>query len=187
MKIIWSEEKIREEMKRLDRITSLNGAKLPILFNNSKYRLGCFFGGDEMYFQFSDFWFQDPEWTQESALDTIRHEYAHYMDQMLYGNYGHGKTWKACCSKVGARPKRLYNEQFEKYYKNRIKEQKATISEFDTYNIGDRIKHPMYETGKIIDIQGEGISKLVTIEFETGSKQFTLDWINRNCKRSVSA
>ena len=40
--MIWNEEMIRAELKRLDRKTGLNGAKLPIKFTHSKHTLGCF-------------------------------------------------------------------------------------------------------------------------------------------------
>lgn len=35
------------------------------------------------------------EGTDEEIIDTARHEYAHVMDWHVYGNHGHGPTWKA--------------------------------------------------------------------------------------------
>lgn len=55
----------------------------------------------------------------ESALDVIKHEYAHHMDHMIYGHGGHGSTWKLCCGIVGASPIRCYNESRADYYRQK--------------------------------------------------------------------
>lgn len=46
----WNEEMIRAEMKRLDRKTGLNGAKLPIKFTHAKHTLGCFHADEDNMF-----------------------------------------------------------------------------------------------------------------------------------------
>ena len=38
----WNEDTIREEIRRLDKITGLQGSVLPITFGNAKYTLGSF-------------------------------------------------------------------------------------------------------------------------------------------------
>ena len=40
---VWDEERIREEFKRLDNMTGLHGADLPITFGKAKHTLGCFY------------------------------------------------------------------------------------------------------------------------------------------------
>ena len=40
---VWDEERIREEFKRLDSMTGLHGADLPITFGKAKHTLGCFY------------------------------------------------------------------------------------------------------------------------------------------------
>lgn len=112
-KIIWSEDRIRAEIARLDRKTGGNGASLPITFSNAKHTLGQFGiidpkGAALMYFRFSHHWFQKPDWPEELALDTIRHEYAHYLNWIRFHGKGHDGTWKQCCRMVGARTERLY-------------------------------------------------------------------------------
>lgn len=37
---VWDEERIREEFKKLDSITGLHGANLPITFGKAKHTLG---------------------------------------------------------------------------------------------------------------------------------------------------
>ena len=98
-RIIWNEEEIRKELRRMDQLTGLSGATLPIRFNEAWATLGSYrlIGRKAGGFCFSNRYLQDPDFTPEEALDTIRHEYAHYMDYELYGNTGHGRTWKACC------------------------------------------------------------------------------------------
>lgn len=39
---VWDEKTIREEFKRLDSMTGLHGADLPITFGKAKHTLGCF-------------------------------------------------------------------------------------------------------------------------------------------------
>lgn len=73
----WTEADIREEMAKLDLKTGLNGAELPISFNNSKCTLGLYYSTNGGSFKFSNYYFQDPNWPIEAALDVIRHEYAH--------------------------------------------------------------------------------------------------------------
>ncbi|MBQ4045894.1 MAG: SprT-like domain-containing protein [Lachnospiraceae bacterium] len=101
---IWNEESIRQELRRLDHITGLHGAELPITFGKARSQLGSFHIDPKKRkpkkFHFSLFYFANPEWSRESALETIQHEYAHYMDYILYGQSGHGTTWRMCCRKT---------------------------------------------------------------------------------------
>lgn len=93
---VWDEERIREEFKKLDSITGLHGADLPITFGKAKHTLGCFYidtiNKKPKKFHFSLFYFGNPKWSEASALDVIRHEYAHYMDYMFNGNSSHGAS-----------------------------------------------------------------------------------------------
>ena len=88
MKNIWNEAAIRKEFARLDAKTGLKGATLPISFSNAKCTLGSYSSAGGGAFRFSRHYFDDPLWPIEEALDTIRHEYAHYMDHM--GIWQHG-------------------------------------------------------------------------------------------------
>ncbi|MBR4049526.1 MAG: hypothetical protein IKK09_03435 [Clostridia bacterium] len=185
MKSLWTESMIREEMAKLDNKTGLRGAELPITFNNAKCTLGLYCSNNGGSFKFSNYYFQDPEWPIESALDVIRHEYAHHMDHVLYGHSGHGSTWKICCRIVGATPIRCYNESRAEYYRQKhIKEDKLS-ERYDQYKIGDYIEHPKHGIGRIEDIFGEGVHRCVSIRFKNNDcKRFGLAWIDNNCQKS---
>lgn len=180
--MIWNEKRIRTELERLDSRTGLAGANLPITFGNAKGTLGMFSADKQMYFRFSNYWFQNPDWPEESALDVIRHEYAHYMDWELYGNSGHGRTWKACCVKVGAMPLRLYSEERSEYYRNVHRKEKELSRKYDCYKVGQAVRHPKFGEGVITAVTGEGISRIAEIEFEkVGCKRISIKWLDENC------
>ena len=80
----WPEERIRQELQRLDKLTGLNGNALPIKFTYSNYMVGSFHVYDKnQWFEFSRAYFEDPGTPEQANLDTIRHEYAHYMQQNM--------------------------------------------------------------------------------------------------------
>ena len=184
MKMIWNEETIRAELRRLDGITGLHGAELPITFGNARSTLGCFHSdsnGDEMRFYFSNFWFKKPDWPDASALDVIRHEYAHYMDWMLYGHCSHGPTWKACCVQVGAVPSRLYSEETNAFYQKKEAQEQALAQTLEAYGVGSRVVHPTFGTGVIQALESSGTSQIASIAFDAGTKRFPLAWVHQHC------
>jgi len=115
--ILWPEERIREELRRLDQKTGLHGAELPITYNRNHKCLASFYAG-ERKFAFSLCWFDNPDWAEEAARDIIRHEYAHYMNLERNGLKNHGPEWEACCREVGATPSPHYMsvDWFFKFY-----------------------------------------------------------------------
>ena len=184
MKKIWNEDSIREELAKLDSITGLSGAKLPIKFTNGRYYLACYHGDGEGRFSFSKRYFMDPEWAVEEALNTIRHEYAHYMDHVIYGNFGHGETWKICCAKVGASPIRCYKPWRNDYYNTKRVERETILIQMQAYQAGDCIIHPIYGEGRIKTITGEGVRQAVQVIFPTaGLKTLGLSWVSNNCQK----
>ena len=187
MKTKWDVAAIRKEMARLDKKTGLKGSERPISFNNAKATLGSYSSGSGGYFKFSNYYFQDPEWPDEEALDTIRHEYAHYMDHQLNGMMGHGASWKKCCIEVGANPLRCYDKERAHNYQRKHQEEDQLSSKLDTYRIGDRILHPRFGTGTIVEISGEAVKKTVVVEFnegkDPGRKKLALSWVEENCSR----
>ena len=74
MSTIWDEQSIREELAKLDLKTGLQGALLPINFNNAKCTLAMYSSQNGGKFTFSNYYFQDSNWPIEEALDVIRHE-----------------------------------------------------------------------------------------------------------------
>lgn len=141
-------------MAKLDKRTGLKGAELPISFNNARCTLGLYSSINGGSFKFSNCHFQDPNWPVEEALDTIRHEYAHHMDYVLYGHEGHGATWKLSCGIVGVLPIRCYNESRADFYRQKHLEESKKVEHDDTYNIGGKIDHPKYGVGVIEEISG---------------------------------
>lgn len=180
----WNEKAIRNEIARLDAKTGLEGAKLPIKFSNSKKTLGEYSSMNGGVFRFSNYYFRDSGWPEEEAIDVIRHEYAHYMDHMIYGKLGHGATWKHCCGIVGAFPIRCYDEKLAKYHQRRHEEEARLSVHYDSYHIGSHIEHPTYGIGVIKEITGESVSRRVNIDFpDTGLRTLSLAWVDKNCRR----
>ena len=136
MNNVWTEEGIQKELERLDAKTGMNGAGLPISFSNPKCTLGQYSSTDGGSFRFSNHYYQDSTWPVEEALDTIRHEYAHYMDHMdhiIYRNLVHGSTWKKCCVSVGALPIHYYNEKRAQYYQQKYAEEVKLLKHYNSY------------------------------------------------------
>lgn len=108
---MWTEEMIREEMRKLDEKTGLHGSELPIRFGKAKTSLACLVARDGKpdYFRFSRYYFDSPDFARGSAVETICHEYAHYMDVCRRGTSDHGKHWKACCEEIYDELNRCFN------------------------------------------------------------------------------
>ncbi len=177
----WTEGKIRNVLERLDTKTGLHGKDLPMYFTHSKHTLGMYSPKGEFYF--SDFYFKDPEFPDELALDVIRHEYAHYMDHILYGKIGHGKTWRACCIVVGAAPCRYCGNYRFEFYKRKNEKDKRIKKKSTSYVQGAHFFHPAYGNGKIILISGPEGNRYITVDFDNvGKKTLNLTWVVQNCK-----
>ena len=184
MKNIWNETAIRKEFARLDAKTGLKGATLPISFGNAKCTLGSYSSAGGGAFRFSRYYFDDPLWPIEEALDTIRHEYAHYMDHMVYGNMGHGATWKKCCIEVGALPIRCYSRERAKYYQDIHEAERKQVALLDHYRTGSLIMHPRFGRGRIVEIVGADINRYALVDFkDMETKKLSLTWVDKNCGR----
>lgn len=184
MKTIWNEATIRKEFARLDTKTGLKGATLPITFNNSKRTLGFYSISNGGAFRFSRYYYDDPSWPIEAALDIIRHEYAHYMDHMIYGNCGHGTTWKKCCTEIGALPIRCYSSERAKYYQDKHEAKRKEAEALDHFMVGSYIIHPRFGRGKIVEIVGVDVNRYALVDFiDMETKKLLLRWVKENCGR----
>ena len=186
MEPIFDEEMIRAELRRLDIKTGLHAADLPIKFGNAKCTLGRFSypSKDKLEFYFSNFYFQDPMHPVEEKLDTIRHEYAHYMDYMLNGSSSHGPSWKKCCRIIGAFPTRCFSKQRSDTYLKMHERERLQNEKYDKYVSGRKVIHPMFGEGIIVDIIGDGVSRIVTVSFGgIGIKKIAVSWIDSHCQR----
>lgn len=185
MNVIWNETRIRDEIKRLDQKTGLRGEDIPIVFGNAKHTLGsfCTQNGNAKQFRFSNYYFQNKDFPVEEAVDTIRHEYAHYMDFVINGKLGHSTSWKQCCIRIGALPTRLYSETRANYH--RLKHEKDRQAEYklEQFSLGTVIDHPRFGRGVILAVTGDGVSRVLQVEFsEYGQKMLGASWVLSNCK-----
>lgn len=184
---LWPEERIRRELRRLDRMTGLNGAELPIYYFRGKRRLAEYAGIVGRGFGFSVTYMDDPRWSEQSALDVIRHEYAHYMDHVQNGTEAppfHGAKWKACCRAIGCVPMRSYREDVEMGYKKKNLEAASTAIRCGAYEVGRSILHPSFGRGMIIEANGEGVYRILTVKFASvGNKRLGAEWVDKNCTK----
>lgn len=186
MELIFDEEMIREELRRLDRKTGLHGADLRIKFGKTRAKLGHFSyrDPDQLEFYFSNYYFLNPTHPVEEKLDTIRHEYAHYMDYMLNGSSSHGASWKRCCAVVGAFPARCFNQQRSNAFLQKHEKERQMNEKYDGYAPEDKIIHPAFGEGTIVEVIGEGVARIARVCFNgTDSKNLAISWIDANCKK----
>lgn len=188
MAVNWTADRIRTEIRRLDDMTGLSGAELAIRFTNGYSTVGCFHGDvhrdhTKMWFSFSNIYFKSTDFPEEMALNVIRHEYAHYLEWMTFGKGGHGPTWKVCCNQVGAPPVRLYQEQMEKYFQRKRREQDWESQELDQYRAGTGVLHPTFGLGTIREVKGQGPHRFFRIQFDppTGERTLIGSWVLKHC------
>lgn len=177
---MW-QSRIRNELKRLDAITGLQGANVPFTFFNRKNAFGMFVPGlGKMEFRFSKPLFEDPLLPDETKVDTIRHEYAHYMDYVQFGHCSHGPTWKRCCHTVGATPCKYYDEtELKEAYSKRLNANRQMDLQFGT---GTQITHPSFGVGKIVEVVGNDLQRIVRVKFADGICALSAKWLLENCK-----
>lgn len=179
------ERMIREECSRLDGLSHLDGAGLPIAFEYTATVYGDFNARDKR-FCFSVQSFADGE----NALDNIRHQYAHYMSCQLYGAVRpHGPEWKKCCVIVEAVPLPwLYRREEEaaspemKVYSGREnRDVTALISSSNREMVGCSIAHPKFGYGLITDVACKGGRRFARVYFgESVIKEIDLGWMENH-------
>ena len=187
MEPIFDEEMIRAELRRLDAKTGFHAADLPIKFGNAKSYLGLFSypSEDKLEFYFSNYYFRDPNHALEEKLDTIRHEYAHFLDYKLNGWSSHGPAWKRCCNIVGALPIRCFRKERSDYYIAKHEKEQTQNEKYDEYVIGSGIVHPVFGEGRITAVIGEGLNRIACVSFAiAGEKKLAISWIDSNCKKA---
>ena len=183
--MIWFEEDIREEIRKLDKKTGLNGASFPIKFNKSNSILAYYRSIDAKSgeFCFSVNYFQNENYTKKEAIETIRHEYAHYMNHVIYRSFGHGPTWRKCCSDIGAVAQRVYNRRLNNYFLLEREKEQEMLERCDSLVAGVKINHPIYGTGVVESTQGDLKDKCLSVSFAmTGIKILTAKWVLENCE-----
>ena len=180
----WPEERIRQELQRLDKFTGLNGNALPIKFTYSSRTLGSFNSRDKkQWFEFSRAYMEDPGTPDQVSVDTIRHEYAHYMDWTVYGNLGHGPTWKKCCDEINTLSVRLYNPAIAQHYRKLHERSEANTRLCAGYTEGQAVIHEKYGTGVIRSVRDVKEDRMLEIAFENGqTKILSARWLHDHSK-----
>lgn len=119
----------------------------------------------------------------EEAIDTIRHEYAHYMDFVLNGKLGHSTSWKQCCIHIGALPIRLYSEDRADYYRKKHEKERQENVKLSQLSPGTIIEHPCFGHGVVLSSTGFDNSRILHVAFSTvGQKALSASWVLNNCK-----
>ena len=118
---VWTEEKFRFVLINLDKKTGLSGGKLKIELTDDDESLASFCrDGNTTYFRFNISKFNDPNFKELAAIETIRHEYAHYYSHAVELNKwihdsrrlgGHEKSWEYACKMMEIAPNRYYNSE----------------------------------------------------------------------------
>lgn len=183
--MILDEVMIRNEIRRLDKITGLNAAALPITFMNSRRILGQYRVGQKS-FAFSNIYFKDENFPIEEQLDIIRHEYAHFLNHCRFNGKGHDKTWKQCCILVSARPVRLYDLDNCRYWREKHKQEESLSRELGALRTGTLVLHSVWGLGEVKAASGEGTNRVLQIDFEdVGQKRLSAKWVNEHCETEV--
>lgn len=180
----WAEEDFRKELRRLDEMVKrsqgidLVGAELDIEFSRARCTLGMYYP-KEKKFKFSLLFFNS-DVPEACAIDIIRHEYAHYYNDVVFGiNHGHGARFKAACRIVGAHPSTYYSKEFES--SARKKEEWDAREYKSNLKVGQRIRHPFFGSGVISAVENKKDSALLTIDFgDKGVRIIDEIWLKKN-------
>ncbi|MCQ2406872.1 MAG: hypothetical protein MJ067_06645, partial [Oscillospiraceae bacterium] len=172
------------EIRRLDEKTGLDGAKVTVRLYPEREPMGCFTFIDpvRMTFGFSKTRFEEAGFTDAEALDIIRHEYAHFMEYRLYGfSSDHGPCWQDCCRKIGARPEKMYTEEFKQSARQKERE-RVQKTRVDGFKEGSKVSHPKFGEGTVEKIDRMQNITILTIRFGESVKRLDIDWVRKNCK-----
>lgn len=181
---VWDRAAICREIAVCDEMTGLRGKDLPIEFITNCRSLGRFSWSKSQggRFQFNVDYFDDPTFPVEEAIDTIRHEYAHYIDREKFGKHGHGATWKKACRMVGANPSRFYSEENAKRHRQQHLEEQQRQMEYRAFCEGLEIVHPRFGTGSVLKINSDGGRSNLDVDFAAcGVKKLGMGWVREHC------
>lgn len=119
MNIIEQAEKIRADLiKRVEdsycepnRSRALKALKAPISLNKRMRTSAGRAFRLELRIELNQRLFEKPSNSKniQGLERTVIHEFAHLMDWLMYGNFGHGATWKRIMRKMGQPDHRCHN------------------------------------------------------------------------------
>ena len=122
--------------------------------------------GKAKQFCFSNHYFQNQEFPIEEAIDTIRHEYAHYMDFVLNVKHRHSTSWKQYCIRIGALPNRLYSEDRADYHRKKHEKDRQENVTLDQLSPGMIIEHLRFDHGIVFSSSGSEKSRILRSLFQ---------------------
>ena len=165
----WTEEDFRKELRKIDHHVmktkgiALAGAELDIEFSKrARHTLGQYYPVIKK-FRFSLPFFNS-DVPEACAIDVIRHEYAHYYNDVVFGiSRGHGAQFKATCRIVGANPSTYYSKTFEAEARNREEKEKQVYE--SAVKTGQQITHPTFGKGIVKSVDSKKETALITIDF----------------------
>jgi len=182
---VWTEADFRKELLRLDQYVKktkgidLVGSKLEIVYSEkARCTLGMYYSREKK-FKFSLLFFNS-DVPEACAIDVIRHEYAHYYADVVFGYCGgHGALFKAACRIVGANPSTYYSKQFES--SARKKEELDAMVYESIVKPGQVVLHPSFGEGRVLSVEGSKHTALLKINFGCqGVKQIDEVWLKNN-------
>lgn len=106
---------IREEMRRLDRISGLNTDMIPVRISSKMTKTWgkCCWQRKGKHYYIKELVFAErlmEHGAPEHIINVIRHEYAHlYVTQKYNKNHGHDAVWKRAALWLGCNAKRCEN------------------------------------------------------------------------------
>lgn len=180
----WAEKDFRKELRRLDEMVKrsqgidLVGTELDIEFSRARCTLGTYYP-KEKKFKFSLLFFNS-DVPEAYAIDVIRHEYARYYNDVVFGiDHGHGAQFKIACRIVGAHPSTYYSKEFES--SARKKEEWDAREYKSDLKIGQQIRHPIFGSGVISAVENKKDSALLTIDLgDKGVRIIDEIWLKKN-------
>lgn len=181
----WSVEKFRKELRRFDQYVKqtqgieLVGGDLDIEYSErARCTLGMYYP-KEKKFKFSLLFFNS-DVPEACAIDVIRHEYAHYYADVVFGcNHGHGSHFKAACRIVGANPSTYYSRVFEETA--RKKEERDSRIYDSAVKEGQLVLHPQFGEGNVLLINKLRDTALLKIDFgKYGVRIIDEVWLKNN-------
>lgn len=149
----WTSEDIRMVIYALDEKTGMDGADLPIcIYNGTDVKALASYTpmqkGNPLFrsFRFSAKYFDNDSFKDSAAIDVIRHEYCHYLVDVLdlksvfNEDNSHGKAWKTMCHLINVDPRSTYNEWWFRRISSEELERLVLAEDIQTVNIMEQIE-----------------------------------------------
>lgn len=163
----WTIEDFRGELRRLDERSGFNSENVQIVLINRKNPV-AYFSREPLSFGFSAKYFNDPTFSESQALETIAHEYAHFLVYEQYGDTAkrsHGAEWHQACRMIGTLPLHFYNESMSKTI-DKLRSQSTP-----KYYYLCIVEHKTFGRGIVEDVHEGRPLASYTVKFDNGDRR----------------